>query len=240
MTCAVIFGGNGFIGSFFAKHLVEKKGLPKVYVYDIEGIGEKKISYRKNLLEGFSQIEFVRGDVRECIRWKPSERVCLIANFAAIHREPGHAPTEYYETNLLGAENVCRWAEMVNCERIIFSSSIAPYGVGENAKSEYSLPIPTTPYGGSKLVAEKIHANRQAAGADRRHLLIVRPGVVFGPGEGGNVSRLIRAVRGRYFAYVGNRNTRKAGIYVKELCNAVVWISERSSRTGELPWQTFL
>ena len=34
MTCAVIFGGNGFIGSFFAKHLVEKKGSQR-FTYTI-------------------------------------------------------------------------------------------------------------------------------------------------------------------------------------------------------------
>ena len=57
-----------------------------------------------------------------------------------------------------------------------------------------------------------------------RKLLIVRPGVVFGPGEGGNVSRLIKAVIKRYFIYIGNRKTRKAGVYVKELCHAMSWV----------------
>ena len=37
--------------------------------------------------------------------------VGLIANFAAVHREPGHEDYEYFECNLLGAENVCDWAE---------------------------------------------------------------------------------------------------------------------------------
>ena len=53
-----------------------------------------------------------------------------------------------------------------------------------------------------------------------RKLLIVRPGVVFGPGEGGNVSRLIKAVIKRYFIYIGNRKTRKAGVCKRAMsCN---------------------
>jgi len=46
----------------------------------------------------------------------------------------------------------------------------------------------------------------------------MRPGVVFGPGEGGNVTRLVRSLVKGYFVYMGNRNTIKAGGYVKELC----------------------
>lgn len=140
---------------------------------------------------------------------------------------------EYYETNLLGAENICAWAGKVNCNRIIFTSSISPYGPSEEARNESSLPVPVTAYGGSKLAAEKIHQIWQARDAQNRQLVIVRPGVVFGPGEGGNVSRLIKAVLHRYFFYMGNKDTRKAGTYVKELCNAMLWVLERQSQTGE-------
>ena len=156
-----------------------------------------------------------------------------MANFAAVHREPGHEDSEYYETNLLGAENVCAWAEVVGCKHIIFTSSIAPYGPSEVTKDESSLPVPVSAYGGSKLAAEKIHMCWQNGDAENRHLIIVRPGVVFGPGEGGNVSRLVRAVLHRYFFYMGNKDTRKAGVYVKELCNAMRWVLQRQDTTGE-------
>jgi nucleoside-diphosphate-sugar epimerase len=48
------------------------------------------------------------------------------------------------------------------------------------------------------------------------------------------VSRLIKAVHKRYFFYIGNRKTRKAGIYVKELCRAMVWVlnSETAKADG--------
>ncbi len=100
-------------------------------------------------------------------------------------------------------------------------------------KDEHSLPSPTTAYGGSKLAAEKIHQIWQARDDESRRLVIVRPGVVFGPGEGGNVSRLIKAVLHRYFFYMGNQNTRKAGVYVKELCHAMWWVFQRQESSGE-------
>ena len=209
MKTAIIFGGTGFIGSFFARHLIEDLNYSKVFLYDYESFSEKDSNYRINMFNNNQYIEFIRGDVREEIKWMPSQSVDLIANFAAIHREPGHEDFEYFECNILGAENVCAWAERVNCKHLIFSSSIAPYGPSEDPKDEDSIPVPITPYGSSKLVAENIHQTWQSKDTLTRKLVIIRPGVVFGPSEGGNVSRLIKAVLNRYFVYTGNKNTRK-------------------------------
>lgn len=232
MSCAVIFGGSGFIGVFFAKQILQQVGFDKVYLFDKEQVASKPFPYRTRLVREDFRIVEVNGDVRQPITWLPDEPVGLIANFAAVHREPGHEDFEYYETNLLGAENVCAWAEQVNCKEIIFTSSISPYGPSEQQKDERSLPVPVTAYGGSKLVAEKIHQAWLAADKTQRHLVIVRPGVVFGPGEGGNVSRLVTAVLRRYFFYMGNRDTRKAGTYVKELCTAMWWVLQRQKEQG--------
>lgn len=233
MRSAVIFGGSGFIGVFFAKQLLSTGSVEKVYLFDKEQVAEKSFAYRTRLVQESSGIVEIHGDVRHPIDWIPIEPVTLIANFAAVHREPGHEDIEYYETNLLGAQHVCDWAEQVHCNEIIFTSSISPYGPSEEQKDERSLPAPVTAYGGSKLVAEKMHQTWLAADMERRHLVIVRPGVVFGPGEGGNVSRLIKAVIHRYFFYMGNRDTRKAGTYVKELCSAMWWMLQRQKAQGE-------
>lgn len=227
MSCAVLFGGSGFIGCFFADYVLSKKLFSKIYLYDLESHKEKRFSFRCELLDKYgAAVEFVRGDVRDPIVWEPLETVGFIANFAAVHREPGHEDWEYFKTNIYGAENVTDWAEVVGCNNIAFTSSISPYGIGENIKDEASLPVPVSAYGSSKLVAEKIHAVWQARDIARRNLVIVRPGVVFGPGEGGNVTRLVKAVCKSYFVYMANRETRKAGIYVKELCNAIWWIHQ--------------
>lgn len=223
MNCAVIFGGSGFIGVFFARHLISSGKFKKVYLFDKEQVDSKPFPFRLKLVNEIDGVVEISGDVHNKISWKPEENVSLIANFAAVHREPGHETNEYYQTNILGAENVCDWADRVGCRDIIFTSSISPYGPSETEKTELSLPAPTTAYGGSKLVSEKIHQTWLASHPSQKNLVIVRPGVVFGPGEGGNVSRLIKAVLHRYFFYMGNRKTRKAGTYVKELCTAICW-----------------
>ena len=133
------------------------------------------------------------------------------------------------KTNIRGAENVAKWAEEHNIKKIIFTSSIAPYGASENLKTEDTLPTPNTPYGISKLVEEKIHQLWQVKD-DQRKLLIVRPGVVFGKGEHGNFTRLYWGIRKRYFMYTGRKDTIKACIYVKELVRFMIWqISRQDS-----------
>jgi GlcNAc-P-P-Und epimerase len=233
MSCAIIFGGTGFIGAFFAQFVLTQGIVDKVYLVDKEAVDVKLSAFRKKQVGNDSRMVFIKGDVRQPLDWLSiSESVSLIANFAAIHREPGHEDYEYFETNILGAENVCNFADNVNCKNIIFTSSISPYGVSESIKNELTLPIPVTAYGSSKLVAEKIHQIWLAKDISNRHLVIVRPGVVFGPGESGNVSRLIKAVIHRYFFFMGNQNTRKAGVYVKELCNAMWWVYQEQKKNG--------
>jgi nucleoside-diphosphate-sugar epimerase len=227
MKTVIIFGGTGFIGSHFTEYLIKNNLVDQVILVDLKPI-------RKFFIFDSNRVHFISGDVRKKINENllPKD-VCLIANFAAIHREPGHQDYEYFETNILGAENVTEFAQAIGCSNLIFTSSISPYGISESVKDEKTLPLPVTPYGSSKLVAEKIHQIWQVRDGNNRHLVIVRPGVVFGPGEGGNVSRLIKAVLHKYFFYMGNQSTRKAGVYVKELCNAMWWVLQEQNKNGE-------
>ena len=230
---AVIFGGTGFIGLHFARYLMETGGFSFIILADLKPPKNHVVSKFVDHFLMNGSINFVVCDVRQPIGVNDvtgGRVIDLIVNFAAIHREPGHEPYEYFETNLLGARHVCEFAEASGCEDILFTSSISPYGPSEVARTEASVPTPETAYGSSKLAAELIHAAWRDRGQESRRLLIVRPGVVFGPGEGGNVSRLVKMLSKRgFFVFAGNEKTRKAGIYIKELCNAIWWLHEKST-----------
>src|SRR5262245_25758247 len=178
----VLFGGSGFIGTHFARHLLANGSVEQLFLADV--CPPKLEMWPQDLQKEYKsgRVHYVPVDVHKPIAYAdlPSQ-ADLVVNLAAVHREPGHEPCEYFATNILGAENVCAWAEQVGCPWIIFTSSIAPYGPTDEEKDESALPVPVTPYGASKLAAEKIHIAWQRGAADRR-LLIVRPGVVFGPG----------------------------------------------------------
>jgi nucleoside-diphosphate-sugar epimerase len=233
LESVVVFGGTGFIGTHLVQHFLRENLARKIVLVDLAP--PREAHYANLLCEAIAKgtVEYRSMDVRRPIAEEElPQSVDLVVNLAAVHREPGHRPSEYYETNLKGAENVTAFASRVGCPRIAFTSSISPYGPSEEMKDESSLPVPETPYGGSKLAAEKIHL-AWLAGSPGRKLLILRPGVVFGPGEGGNVTRLIRSIVRGYFVYVGNRNTRKAGGYIKELCHVFQFGIDCLERSGE-------
>jgi GlcNAc-P-P-Und epimerase len=232
MSTAVIFGGTGFVGVHFAQWLLHEGAFEHVVLADI--VPPEQAALGEVLGEGLrsGNLTYLQVDVREPIALGEFDRrpVDLVVNFAAVHREPGHVQAEYFQTNLPGARNVCRYAEEVGCNTILFASSISVYGSVEQPTDEDSLPTPTTAYGASKLAAELMHEAWQARAATVRRLIVVRPGVVFGPGEGGNVTRLIRLLRAGVFVFAGNRQVRKAGIYVQELCHAMGWLYQRQVR----------
>lgn len=207
----IIFGGCGFIGTHTKNLLKEKYPDAKVYIADLLADGSE-----------FSQ----RVDVRKSIDMKGDFGPdTLIFNFAAVHRTPGHPDHAYFETNIRGAENVCDFARRNGINNIVFTSSIAPYGAAEELKTEETLPTPNTPYGISKLVAEKIHQT-WAAESDTHKLSIVRPGIVFGTGENGNMTRLYKGLKSHKFAYAGRKDTIKGCIYVKDLARVMLAMAE--------------
>ena len=236
----IITGGTGFIGTHLTNWLKELDPSAQVYNLDIVRPGTPNPvvkNYKPAVKKGQRLLsEFVECDVRHPIVKLPftptSEDV--IFNFAAVHRTPGHKDIEHFDTNIRGAEHVVAFAEQWGIRKIVFTSSIAPYGAAEELKTETTLPTPNTAYGISKLVAEKIHMAWQAGDANHRQLTILRPGVVFGKGENGNFTRLYQAIRGHKFAYPGRTDTIKACIYVKELVQFMHYCVEHQQPGVEL------
>ena len=224
-----ITGGSGFIGTHLTNLLKER--FPHCHIYNLDIV--------ENSQEG--KVTYIYCDVRKPIHL---EEVTVteddvIFNFAAVHRTPGHSDHEAAVSVFPGAENVTAFAEKYGIRRIVFTSSIAPYGAAENLKEEITVPTPNTPYGISKLVAEKIHTIWQAKNSSERQLTIVRPGVVFGKGENGNFTRLYWGLRGRKFMYPGRKDTVKACIYVKELVCFMLYRLEHHEQGVELYNCTF-
>jgi nucleoside-diphosphate-sugar epimerase len=207
MENILIFGGSGFIGTHYSKQLIEQGH--QVFVVDI-----KKPRFDD------TNLVYINGDVRDLASLDLEAKISRIYNFAAVHTTPGHPTHEYYETNIAGANSVCDFADKFNINEIVFTSSISVYGPDENQKDEYTDLTPNSAYGYSKMLAEKIHKSWQERKLERQ-LTIVRPAVVFGPGEGGNFTRLATMMRKGIFIYPGRKDTIKACIYVEDLMFAI-------------------
>ncbi|UJL44073.1 NAD(P)-dependent oxidoreductase [Shewanella vesiculosa] len=117
----VIFGGSGFIGT----HLIDSlfATASKIISIDI-----------KQPTKRVKNVEYIQADVRDLSTLELFEGIDIIYNFAAIHTTPGHEHHEYYETNIMGAIEICKFATKCNIKEIVFTSSISVYGPGEDKK----------------------------------------------------------------------------------------------------------
>ena len=114
MKTVVLFGGTGFIGTHLTQHLLKHNLAETIYLVDLNG--PRDFPYTQLLHSGLSsgKVLFVAHDVRKPVPLDLlPDKADVVFNLAAVHREPGHSPQEYFETNLLGAENVCAWASTV-------------------------------------------------------------------------------------------------------------------------------
>ena len=136
-----------------------------------------------------------------------------IYHLAAAHRDDVFPRSRYYDINVGGMENIILAAEKNDIDRIIFTSSFAVYGLNTGTPDENSKPAPFNDYGKSKLEAEG-RLKDWAADDPERSAIIVRPVVVFGEGNRGNVHTLIEQIARGRFVMVGSGRNKKSMAYV--------------------------
>ncbi len=129
----VVFGASGFIGT----HLLHQLSIQGGYRL----IGVDIVAPKHRL----DSVSYVMADVRDLSAFTVDGDVDLLVNLAAVHKTPGHPDSAYYETNILGAVEGCRFARRKNVRDVIFTSSISVYGPGEETKTEESPLLPVRP-----------------------------------------------------------------------------------------------
>ncbi len=203
----VILGGSGFIGTRLASRM-EELGL-EIRIGDLN-----PSSVHPNL--------HTACDVREAASMGAILlEAGAIINLAAEHRDDVRPVSRYYETNVVGARQVCAAARKAGIQRLIFTSSAAVYGFQPFPVDEEGPFEPFNPYGQTKLEAEGVY--RAWAEEDpTRSLVIIRPTVVFGEGNRGNVYNLLRQIASGRFMMVGSGTNRKSMAYVGNVAEVLV------------------
>ena len=156
----------------------------------------------------------VIGDVRDQEAMdkdlRDSDVVILLA---AQHRDDVSPVSLYYDTNVKGMEVTLRAMEKNNVKRIIFFSSVAIYGLNKNNPDENHKADPFNHYGKSKWQAEEVLQKWYRTHPDW-NIDIVRPTVIFGERNRGNVYNLLKQISSGKFLMVGKGRNKKSMAYV--------------------------
>jgi GlcNAc-P-P-Und epimerase len=209
----LITGGSGFIGSRLVSELATVR---KVRIFD-------KVENQSDVASTCI------GDVRDVRALnKACEGVRTIYHLAAEHRDNVLPSSLYREVNVTGTKNLTLGATATGVEQIIFTSTVAVYGLHNPAADENATPEPFNEYGRSKLEAEEL-LKEWANAAPGRSLVIVRPCVVFGEGNRGNVYNLLRQIYLRRFLMIGPGTNKKSLAYVGNIARFLARLCEAPS-----------
>lgn len=226
--------GNSLVvgaGSFIGRHLVDKligngenvsvlvrstknlpdewKGLVNIYVCDIT---------EKESMAGI---------------FKGVEVVYHLA--ARVHDvfEDTNSSKEHLVTNVEGTRNLLEACKGEAIKHFIFFSSIKTMAEESNdTLDEGFVPSPKTPYGQSKLAAEELVSDH-----GRKYGFMttsLRLPMVYGPGNKGNIYRMIEAVdRGR-FIMVGRGDNKRSMVFVENVVDAALSVVGKQEADGKV------
>ena len=197
----ISIGGAGFVGSRL------KTLMPKIETLDkiLSGNGYLDINYPDS----------IKGRINSH---------CAIVLLAAEHRDDVLPVSKYYETNVQGTQNVLNEMDRVGCKRLIYTSSVAVYGLNKINPDEKHPVDPFNHYGKSKWEAEKVIKAWYDKDPDGKSVTIIRPTVIFGEKNRGNVYNLLRQIASGKFLMIGKGQNRKSMAYVG---NVVAFIKHR-------------
>lgn len=155
-------------------------------------------------------------DMESLRRELPADVDCIV-NLAAEHRDDVYPKSLYFDVNVLGAENICAAATEKGCTNIVFTSSVACYGLAAAGTGEEGVLAPFNEYGRTKALAEAAFERWFASSSPEATLVVVRPTVIFGEQNRGNVYNLLRQVARGHFVMIGSGRNVKSMAYVENV-----------------------
>ena len=152
----------------------------------------------------------------------------VVINLAAAHRDDLPDKSEYYTVNVEGSRNLLEACEILNIRHVIFLSSVAVYGFTDKPLEEGAPLNPFNDYGRSKKKAEFLYKNFYERDTTRI-TTIIRPTVIFGEGNRGNVFNLFSQINSGFFFMVGSGTNSKSMAYVGNVAGFILHSIKESS-----------
>ncbi len=188
MKKILIIGKNSYLGKSFADHL-KNHDLP----YQVDMISAKSGEWENFDYSGYDSVVMFSG---------------------IAHRKEQKGDEQlYFATNADLAEKICKKAKQNGVKQFVYLSSMSVYGISTGIITKNTLEKPTTYYGKSKLLGEKLIFAMQS---DDFAVCAVRAPMVYGKNCTGNYKRLSALTKKLPFA--PDFSNKRSMIYVQNLC----------------------
>ena len=233
-----ITGADGFIGSHLVEKLIEENhNVTALCYYNsfnnygwLDTIDKKKIKNAKIVL----------GDVRdENLITKISKDAEVIYHLAALIGIPYSydAFNSYIDTNIKGTKNIlssCLKSKKI--EKIITASTSEVYGSAINVPIDETHPLQAqSPYSATKIAADSLATSFYLS--FDLPITIARPFNNYGPRQSTRAvipTIISQILNGRKKIELGNINTKRDFVYVKDTVEALSLLKKENKMIGEI------
>jgi 2-alkyl-3-oxoalkanoate reductase len=220
----LVTGASGFIGGAVASALVERG-------YDV------RATYRradppealKKLAENGA--ELIRFDLESSNPYDPLVAECdYVVHTAARVVDYGKLDP-FISANIDVTRRLVESANAAGCRRFVFLSSISVHGFGKHLDSTESGPYYplTSHYQRTKIEAENIV---RSCHADSFETVIVRPGLVYGPGDTTTLVPFFELLEKRSLPRIAGFETMNCPVFISDLVDGIILAIETSEASG--------
>ena len=207
-----ITGANGCVGHVLARRLLDEGFDVTALAFDNLDTGN---------IDGLP-LRIETGDIRDTQRMTEifdRHRFDIVIHLAALVHKPGAPESLYRKVNRDATALLVDLSRRTSVRQFIYISTVAVFGDRtEGVVNEEDLPRPITPYGISKLEAERYVQKHAGQGLE---CTIIRPTTVYGPHDRGNIQRLFRLARKGIVPVPGNGENQKSFVYTGNLAEGI-------------------
>jgi GlcNAc-P-P-Und epimerase len=214
----LLTGGSGFIGSHFRKKL-----------HDVELVN---LDIKAPQTNDNPKHQYIQGDIRNVEDVRNAMKGCdIIVHLAAIWDDFSVDDSFYFDTNVNGSRVLIEVSKELGIKKFINYSSASVYGEYDFACVENKTPyVPVNAYGKSKLEAEGLF-EEWAKRDSNVSIVHLRPSVVFGENNYGNIYRLINQISSGFYFNIKKGDALKSISYVENLVEATIFLM-KSMKNG--------
>lgn len=217
----LVTGGGGFLGRAIIRRLVDRgdhvRSLARNHYPVLEELG----------------VEQIRGDISD------SESVATacdnrdIVFHVAAKPPPWGKYDDYYQTNVIGTQNVINSCLSQNISRLVYTSTPSVVFNGNDIEGvDESMPYPKkfcTYYSETKAIAEQ---NLVRASSRQLKTIILRPHEIWGPGDNHILPRLV--ARANRLKQIGSGKNRIDTIYIDDAADAHILAADKLQENPDL------
>lgn len=238
MTRIIITGGNGFIGRHLAEKILSRTTDSVILVSNTSKANDKYLEKRKLLddkkLKFYTADILDRNTIEDIMKDERADTCIHLAAKTSV-ADSIKNPDETMEINVKGTLNVLEACHNRRVNNFIFASSAAVYGdVTELPISEDHILHPLSPYGTSKMLAEK-HVSTYGRLKKIQNTISLRIFNAYGPGQTSESDVITKFAKklsnGLPPIIYGNGNFTRDFISVDDITEAILL----SLRAMELP-----